>query len=175
MLFAFPSAKKATVLQQFDYMEVSMSEIKNGQDTNENSVAETPDTAPATDPFASLNKMLEENPEFKSTYESVMSILGDDLSSEEGTEVECVEIDGHDYIIAKKIEIAGTTYLYLINEDDVMDFIIQKIVVKDGEEYITGLDSDREFDLVQAYMQRDFFMQLKGKLKSDSEGKPDNQ
>lgn len=55
-----------------------------------------------------------------------------------------------------------------------MDFIIQKIIVEDGEEYITGLDSDKEFDLVQVYMQRDFFMQLKGKLKSDNESEPDN-
>lgn len=102
--------------------------------------------------------MLEEIPEFKSTFDSVMSILGDDIADEEGTEVECVEIDGHDYIIAKRIEIAGTTYLYLINEDDVMGFIIQKLIVEDGEEYITGLDSDKEFNLVQAYMQRDFFM-----------------
>lgn len=49
-----------------------------------------------TDPFASLNKMLEENPEFRSTYESVMSVLGEEATDEEGTEVECVEIDGHD-------------------------------------------------------------------------------
>lgn len=75
----------------------------------------------------------------------------------------------------KKIEIAGNTYLYLVNEDDIMDFIIQKVIVEDGEEYITGLDSEKEFDLVQAYIQRDFLMQLKGKLKSDSEDKPDNQ
>lgn len=153
-----------------------MSELKNSQGVNENLVDETTDVAAETDPFASLNKMLEENPAFKSSYESVMSILGDDPTSEEGTEeVECVEIDGHDYIIAKRIEIAGTTYLYLFNEDDILDFIIQKIVVEDGEEYITGLDSEKEFDLVQAYIQRDFLMQLKGKLKSDNEDKPDNQ
>mgnify|MGYP004532795721 CR=1 FL=1 len=119
-----------------------MSELKNSQDVNENLVDETTNVAAETDPFASLNKMLEENPAFKSTYYSVMSILGDDPTSEERTEeVECVEIDGHDYIIAKRIEIAGTTYLYLFNEDDIFDFIIQKIVVEDGEEYITGLDS----------------------------------
>ena len=79
-----------------------------------------------------------------------MNVLGEEATDEEGTEVECVEIDGHDYIIAKRIEIAGTTYLYLANEDDVMDFIIQKLIVEDGEEYITGLDSDKEFDRVQA-------------------------
>ena len=65
--------------------------------------------------------------------------------------------------------------MYLVNEDDIMDFIIQKVIVEDGEEYITGLDSEKEFDLVQAYIQRDFLMQLKDKLKSDSEDKPGNQ
>lgn len=151
-----------------------MSELKNSQSVNENPADETSDVTVEVDPFASLNKTLEENPEFKSIYESVMSILGDGSTDEEGTEVECVEIEGHDYIIAKRIEIAGTTYLYLVNEDDIMDFIIQKLIVEEGEEYITGLDSDKEFDLVQAYIQRDFLMQLKGKLKSDSEDEPDN-
>lgn len=152
-----------------------MSELKNNHGVNDEPVGESPEVAADTEPFASLNKMLEESPEFKNTFDSVMSIIGDDTADEEGTEVECVEIDGHDYIVAKKIEIAGTTYLYLVNEDDIMDFIIQKVIVEDGEDYITGLDSEKEFDLVQAYIQRDFLMQLKGKLKSDSEDKPDNQ
>ena len=151
-----------------------MSELKNSPCASEDLVDEATDVVKETDPFASLNKMLEENPEFRSTYESVMSVLGEEATDEEGTEVEYFEIDGHDYIIVKRIEIAGTTYLYLVNEDDVMDFIIQKLIVEDGEEYITGLDSDKEFDLVQVYMQRDFFMQLKGKLKSDNESEPDN-
>lgn len=151
-----------------------MSELKNSPCASEDLVDEATDVVKETDPFASLNKMLEENPEFRSTYESVMSVLGEEATDEEGTEVEYFEIDGHDYIIVKRIEIAGATYLYLVNEDDVMDFIIQKLIVEDGEEYITGLDSDKEFDLVQAYMQRDFFMQLKGKLKSDNESEPDN-
>ena len=151
-----------------------MSELKTSPCASEDLVDEATDVVKETDPFASLNKMLEENPEFRSTYESVMSVLGEEATDEEGTEVEYFEIDGHDYIIVKRIEIAGATYLYLVNEDDVMDFIIQKLIVEDGEEYITGLDSDKEFDLVQAYMQRDFFMQLKGKLKSDNESEPDN-
>lgn len=152
-----------------------MSEIKKSQSVNNNPADGTSDMTAEVDPFASLNKMLEENPEFKSTYESVMSILGDAYTDEEGTEVECIEIDGHDYIIAKRIEIAGTTYLYLVNENDILDFIIQKLIVEDGEEYITSLDSDKEFDLVQAYIQRDFLKHLKGKIKSDSDDKPNNQ
>lgn len=152
-----------------------MSELKKNHGVSDEPISESPEMAAEADPFASLNKMLEESPEFKSTFDSVLSILGHDAADEESTEVECVEIDGHDYIVAKKIEIAETTYLYLVNEDDVMDFIIQKVVVEDGEEYITGLDFEKEFDLVQAYIQRDFLMQLKGKLESDSEDKPDKQ
>ena len=103
-----------------------MSELDNSQDVNNNPVAKETDVIAKTDPLASLNKMLEENPKFRSTYESVMSILGDDsTSTSKGeTEVECVEIDGHDYIIAGRIEIAGNRYLYLVNEDDILDFII---------------------------------------------------
>lgn len=122
------------------------------------------------DPFSSLNQMLDGIPEFKKTFDSLMRILGDDSSNEEETptEVECIEIDGHDYIIAKTIEIAGNTYLFLINEDDVMDYLIQKVIVEDGEEYISSLDSEKEFDLVMAYLQRDMLTQVKEKLHKDT-------
>ena len=79
-----------------------MFELKNNHGVNDEPVGESPEMAAEIDPFASLNKMLEENPEFKNTFDSVMSILGDDAKDEDGTEVECVEIDGHDYIVAKK-------------------------------------------------------------------------
>lgn len=149
----------------------------NSKGKENGSIEETVNAISETEPFSSLNKMLEENPEFKSTFDSVMSILGDNDSeniSAEDAEVECVEIDGKDYIIARRYEIAGHTYLYLINADDVMDFIIQKKIMEDGEEYVVGLDSEKEFDLVQAYIQRDFMMQLKNKINKKSE-KPDNQ
>ena len=148
-----------------------MSELNNLKADDNGSTENKADVIMETDPLSSLNKMLEENPEFKSTYESVMSILGDESKdlTEEETEVECVEIDGKDYIIAKRYEIAGQTYLYLINADDVMDFVIQKEIVEDGEEYVIGLDSEKEFDLVQAYIQRDFLMQIKNKIKEKSE------
>lgn len=122
------------------------------------------------DPFSSLNQMLGGNPEFKKTFDSLMGILGDDSPNEEETptEVECIEIDGHDYIIAKTIEIAGNTYLLLINGDDVMDYLIQRVIVEDGEEYISSLDSEKEFDLVMAYLQRDMLTQVKEKLHKDT-------
>lgn len=155
-------------------MEDCLSELKNNQGVSDESGSESLKLAGETNPFASLNKMLVESPELKSTFDFVMNILGDDDADEESTEVEYVEIDGHDYIIAKKIEIAGSTYLYLVNENDIMDYMIQKVIVEDGAEYIIGLNSEKEFELVQAYIQRDFLMQLKSKLKSDGEDKPDN-
>lgn len=79
-----------------------MSELKKNHGVSDEPISESPEMAAEADPFASLNKMLEESPEFKSTFDSVMSILGHDAADEEGTEVECVEIDGHDYIVAKK-------------------------------------------------------------------------
>lgn len=135
----------------------------NGQPVNDR------DKTSGADPFASLNRLLAENPDFKSTFDSISKFYDDDLTWDETEEVDYVEIDGHDYIVAQEIEVSGTTYLYLVNEDDVMDFLIQKVVVEDGEEYVTGLDSDREFDLVQAYFQRQFLLELKEKMKKDGE------
>ncbi|PWT28806.1 hypothetical protein [Butyrivibrio fibrisolvens] len=88
---------------------------------------------------------------------------------------QAIEIDGHNYIVAKRFEISSNTYLYLVNEDNVLDYVIQKIIIEDGEEYVTGLDFEKKFDLVQAYIQRDFLMQLKDKLQNDKEDQPENQ
>ena len=133
------------------------------------------DTDKGIDSFASLNKALVENPEFKKTYESILSILTDDESSSDDDIVDCYEIDGHDYIVAGRYEIKGNTYLYLCNIDNVLDFIIQKSIQKDGEEYLTGLDSEKEFELVQAHLQRDLLIKLKAKLKAAKENKPDDE
>lgn len=118
------------------------------------------------DPMAAMNRLMAENPGLRSTFETVMRVLEAEADpGDENGEVlaECVEIDGVDYIVTKHLEIDGTTYLYLSNENDVLDFLIQKVVVEDGEEYVVGLDSEREFDLVQACLQRDFLLQLQEK------------
>lgn len=154
-----------------------MTKTNKDHDAINNHVDNASDVIKETDPFASLNKILEENSEFRSIYESLMNLLEPDstCTSEEEVEVEYVEIDGHDYIVAKRFEISNNTYLYLVNEDNVLDYVIQKIIIEDGEEYVTGLDSEKEFDLVQAYIQRDFLMQLKDKLQNDKEDQPENQ
>ena len=158
-----------------------MSDKKNENigniDNNSQPVEDTGKTA-TPDPFAPLNKLLAENPALKTTFDSINRYYEEDdadssSDSDEMGEMEYVEINGHDYLIAREMEISGTTYLYLVNEDDVMDFMIQKIVVEDGEEYVVGLDSDKEFDLVQLYFQRQFLLELKEKMKKDGEETPD--
>lgn len=152
-----------------------MADRKNDQNVNEEKQNKGIGEISEAAPFASLNKILEESPEFKNIFDLAANVYDDDLSAEEMVEVECVEIDGDNYFAAKRIEIAGTTYLCLVNENDVMDYVIQKVVIEDGEEYVTGLDSDREFDLVQAYIQRDFLVALKEKLQKADEGTPGDQ
>lgn len=36
------------------------------------------------------------------------------------------EIDGKDYLIAKKIDYEGSTYVLLVNEKDINDSLVQK-------------------------------------------------
>ena len=62
-------------------------------------------------------------------------------------EVESVEINGKTYIELEQIDIDGVIYAYLSNKDDQEDFLIQKIVPKDGEVYYEGLEDKNEFDL----------------------------
>ena len=42
--------------------------------------------------------------------------------------VTCYEINGKDYLIAKKLEYNGSTYVLLINENDYTDSLVQKEV-----------------------------------------------
>ncbi len=145
-----------------------VSDLTNDQGVNEGRLDQGADGALGTDPFvASLNKLLEKEPEWKSVFDSLISLLDDDDTAEETVEVECAEIDGNNYIVAQRMEIEGNTYLQLVNENDCLDFIFQKVIVEDGEEYIVELDSDKEFELVQSYFQRNFLIQLKEKLEKD--------
>lgn len=49
--------------------------------------------------------------------------------------------DGIEYIITDTIN----NYLYLNNINDIKDFCIKKEIIKDGEEYIVGLDNEEEY------------------------------
>ena len=54
--------------------------------------------------------------------------------------------NNEEYLVLKKIKTNNNEFIYLTNLKDVKDFLIQKIVYKDNEEYIVNLDSDEEFD-----------------------------
>lgn len=106
-----------------------------------------------------LEEFLQDNPEMQQIYNMVSSMLeghGNDLA-----EIESIEIDGTDYFIAKEFVVKGTTYVHLINENDPLDMMYRKVVVGDGEEFLVGLDSDSEFDLVVAYEQKYIWKDIK--------------
>lgn len=67
-------------------------------------------------------------------------------------EVNVVNIDGIDYIVLDEIFIDNTKYVYLVNENDEEDFFINKIIIKEGKEYLTGLNTEEEAKkAMQAY------------------------
>ncbi len=116
-----------------------------------------------------LNEYLEENKEVKQMVDAFTSAF--DSNSDEFMDIECIEIDGEEYLILKEFNVKGTTYVHLVNANDPEDFMYRKIVVEDGEEYLYGLDSDAEFEMVIAYEQKYLFKELKRKqqMMSDNE------
>lgn len=108
-----------------------------------------------------LDKLLEDSPEMKQVYDMISSVLTENDNDE--VEIESVEIDGTDYMIIKEFVIKGTTYVHLVNETDPLDMMYRKIIIEDGEEYLVGLDSEQEFDLVVAYEQKYIWRDIKRK------------
>ena len=70
-------------------------------------------------------------------------------------DVYTINIDGDNCIVLDEIKISDVTYVYLVNEKDDKDFFVNKIVVEDNEEYLTGLDSEDEVKkAMQAYVEK---------------------
>lgn len=61
-------------------------------------------------------------------------------------EVKTINMDGIEYIVADEILIDDIKYIYLSNENDPIDFIIQKIEIDNNEEYLVKLKDEEEFD-----------------------------
>lgn len=63
-------------------------------------------------------------------------------------EKECnvVTLNGTEYTEIEKLEKSGNTYVVLSNLDNPTDFCIKKLIEKDGENYITGLENEEEFN-----------------------------
>ena len=56
--------------------------------------------------------------------------------------------DGNKYKIAYKMMLNNTEYYFLKNSSDSNDVCIRKVIFENGEEYVTGLANEEEFDLV---------------------------
>ena len=61
-------------------------------------------------------------------------------------ELDALKLEGKDFIIVDEIKINDVLYVHLASADDPEEFCIRKVVIRDNEEILTGLDSDDEFD-----------------------------
>lgn len=65
--------------------------------------------------------------------------------------VETTIIDGKKYIEIDKIDIKNETYVFLSNSVDDKDFLIRKLVSREGKIFYEGLKDDAEFDNALVY------------------------
>ncbi|WP_434309863.1 hypothetical protein [Hominifimenecus sp. rT4P-3] len=111
-----------------------------------------------------MEKILQDNPEAREVFDFVSSVMEDEGDMEVGV----IEIDGKNYLAVKEFQVGENTYVHLMNEEKPADMMYQKVIVEDGEEYLVGLDSDREFDLVVAYEQKYIWQDIKKKMDASS-------
>lgn len=74
--------------------------------------------------------------------------------------IETVMINKREYYIVDKLEINGNIYYLLINEKDNSDICVRKKSEENEVEYLIGLDSEEEFDMVMNV----YFNQKKNKV-----------
>ncbi len=61
-------------------------------------------------------------------------------------ELDAITLEGREFVIVDEIILNGVKYVHLASAENYEDFCIRKIIVRDNEEILTGLDSDEEFD-----------------------------
>ena len=70
-------------------------------------------------------------------------------------EVKVIDLENGTFVITDEILINGIKYVYLTNENDVMDFCIRKVKIENNEEYLVKLESEQEFDTaIQAFLNK---------------------
>ena len=70
-------------------------------------------------------------------------------------EVKVIDLENGTFVITDEIFINGIKYVYLTNENDVMDFCIRKVKIENNEEYLVKLESDQEFDIaIQEFLNK---------------------
>lgn len=109
-----------------------------------------------------------DNPEFRKVYDQILSLIDVD---EDETEVECVEFDDKEYALLKEFSVNDETYYYFISMEDPTDILLRKLLVEDDGEYFTTLDSEEEFDLVMAHLQKLTMLDLKNFAQKKAEAK----
>ena len=70
--------------------------------------------------------------------------------------------EGIEYAIVKEEVINGTEYTLFANVNDNSKICFRKTVIEDGEEYYTGLDDKKEFDLVSAHFAKNLLKEIDG-------------
>ena len=66
--------------------------------------------------------------------------------------IETLDIDGKEYYVIEKINNNNNLYFILINTIDKNDLIIRKYLKEENEEYIVGLDDEKEYyDVMKKY------------------------
>lgn len=65
-----------------------------------------------------------------------------------------IELDNKEYAIIGEIKINDIPYLHLANVKDPEDFCIRKVIIENGEEIITALDSYKEFEMALEFFSR---------------------
>lgn len=66
--------------------------------------------------------------------------------------IEVLDIDGKEYYVIEKINSNGNLYYILVNTTDRNDLIIRKFLKEGDDEYIVGLDDEKEYyDVMKKY------------------------
>lgn len=58
------------------------------------------------------------------------------------------------YEEVESIKVSDKEYVYLVNPNNPDDFIINKISIKDGNEYYVNLDDENEYNLALMYFMK---------------------
>lgn len=82
-------------------------------------------------------------------------LAGIDFDDETSVEVNIVEMDdGRQYLELKKFSVGENTYLFFVNSTNPKDAFFRKLVVKDGKEYLFGIQDDDEYDRMYLHFQK---------------------
>ncbi len=62
------------------------------------------------------------------------------------SDVKCITLNNQEYLIVDEITINNVTYIYLVREDVEDEFLIQKIILEQDQEYLTNISSIEEYN-----------------------------